>query len=171
MLKVARCIYKVILNILIVLVFIGLIISIYNFVNIKLNNKLYTNYFGYTMFNISSGSMEPNIKVDDYVIVKLKTNYKVGDIVSYKYKNSVVTHRIVNIENNKVITRGDANNTDDQPISIKDIIGKVVHIGKGYGAILAIVKTPMVFISFFASLIFFDIALKEDDKNEKEKKE
>lgn len=171
MLKVVRSIYKVILNTLIVLVFIGLIISIYNFINIKIKNNLYTNYFGYTMFSISSGSMEPNIKVDDYVIVKLKTNYKKGDIVSYKYQNSVITHRIVNIDKNKVITRGDANNTDDQPISMKDIIGKVVHIGKGYGVMLTIAKTPMVFMSFFASLVFFDIALKEDDKHEKEKKE
>ncbi len=175
-LNIVRKCFKIFLNILIVIIGLFLLLSIYNFVNIKIMNKDYTNYFGYTFMNISSGSMEPTIKVKDYVIIKLNNkNYKKDDIVTFKSDNSIITHRIKTINKNTIITKGDANNTEDPPIQKKDIIGKVVHIGKSYGVILDVIKTPIVFISFFVTIILFDIALSSDNKevidSEKKKKE
>lgn len=175
LLTISRKVFQVILNTLLVLIGLLLIITIINFYTIKIQKKDYTNYFGYTFFNITSGSMEPNIYVDDYVFVKInKNNIKKGDIITFKSDNSIITHRIVKIDKDTITTRGDNNNVDDQPINRKDIIGKVIHIGHEYGIYLKIIKTPTVFITFFISIILMDIALSEDkevSKLEKEKKE
>jgi len=176
LLKIIRTIFKTFLNILIVIVSLFVILSIYNFINIKVLNKDYSNYFGYTFMNISSGSMEPTIKVKDYVFIKLNNkDYKKGDIITYKNNKSIITHRIEKIDKQTIITKGDANNASDSPISKKDIIGKVVYIGKSFGIFLDVIKTPIVFITFFITLILFDIALSSDKKEvieneEKEKK-
>ena len=176
MLNIVRKCFKFFLNTLIVLIGLFLLLSIYNFINIKIMKKDYTNYFGYTFMNISSGSMEPTIKVKDYIFINLKDKkYKKDDIITFKSNNSIITHRIKKIDNNTIITQGDANNALDDPITKKDVIGKVVHIGKSYGVFLDVIKTPIVFITFFITIILFDIALSSDNKevinNEKEKQE
>lgn len=80
------------------------------------------------MLRVVSGSMDPTIKVGNYVIIKKCDNYKVDDIVTFVDRNdNVVTHRIKEINNDKVITKGDANNTIDDGISIKNVKGKVIY--------------------------------------------
>ena len=61
-----------ILNILIILVTIIIILAIYYFIQIKVFNKTYANIFGYTFFEVATGSMEPTIDVGDLIIVKIK---------------------------------------------------------------------------------------------------
>ena len=85
------------------------------------------NAFGYSILRVVSGSMEPNIKIGDFVVIKKCDNYKVGDIVRFSDEHDeVVTHRIIKIENDLITTKGDANNTDDGEIPISNIHGKVV---------------------------------------------
>ena len=173
LLTISRKIFKVVLNTLLVIVGLLLIIAVYNLNSTKIQKKDYTNYFGYTTFNITSGSMEPTIYVDDYVIVKLNNkNIKKGDIITFKTNNTIITHRIVKIDKDTITTRGDNNNVDDKPIKRNEVIGKVTHIGRQYGIFLKIIKTPQVFITFFISIILMDIALGEDKEvNKIEKKE
>ena len=163
LLTISRKIFKVVLNTLLVIVGLLLIIAVYNLYSTKIQKKDYTNYFGYTTFNITSGSMEPTIYVDDYVIVKLNNkNIKKGDIITFKTNNTIITHRIVKIDKDTITTRGDNNNVDDKPIKRNEVIGKVIHIGHEYGIFFKIIKTPQVFITFFISIILMDIALGED---------
>ena len=175
LLTISRKIFQVIISILLVIIGLLLILSLYNFFSVKIQKKDYTNYFGYTTFNITSGSMEPTILVDDYVFVKInEKNIKKGDIITFKTNNTIITHRVVKIDKDTITTRGDNNNVDDEPIQKKNIIGKVVHIGHDYGIYLKIIKTPQVFITFFISIILMDIALGEDkevSKIEKKKEE
>ena len=70
--------------------------------------------------------METQIHKGDYIIVKNTNNYKKGDIVTYKENDYYITHRIVEINGNKVITKGDANNTNDEEIDKNDIVGKYI---------------------------------------------
>ena len=85
-----------------------------------------TSLFGFRVYRIVSGSMSPTININDIVIVKKQNKYKIGDIVTYKIDNDFVTHRIISMDNNQVITKGDANNVCDDKIDKDSIIGKVI---------------------------------------------
>ena len=151
-------IFNLLLNLLIVLVSICLVFGIYSFICLKIVKKDYVNYFGYTYFEILTGSMEDEINVDDYVFVKLTDDVKKDDIISYIKDGNVVTHRIVKIDDKEIVTRGDANNIDDDPISKNQVIGKVIHVGRNYGKYVKVATEPIVLITFFATLILFSIA-------------
>lgn len=84
--------------------------------------------FGVGASIVMSGSMEPEIATGDLVFVIKASKYEVGDVILFRSGNSCVLHRIVAIDGQEVITRGDANNTNDEPISTSDIKG--VYIGK-----------------------------------------
>ena len=86
------------------------------------------NAFGYSILRVISGSMEPNIKVGNFVLIKKCQSYKKGDIVTFiDSNNNVVTHRIIEINKDNIVTKGDANNTDDGIIHLSDIQGKVIY--------------------------------------------
>lgn len=171
--KVLKKIGNILLNLLIGIVVILLVLAFYNYIQINVLKNKYTNYFGYTFFEIQTGSMEPLIQVDDYVFVKITDNIDVDDIVSYYTDNSVVTHRVVKIEDCLIYTKGDNNNAIDEPVNKNQVIGKVTYIGADYGKYMNIVTEPRVFISFFVTVFLFNIALsigkKEVKKNEIEK--
>ena len=98
--------------------------------------------FGIKTFTIISGSMEPNISVNDLVIIKKveKSEIKKGDIISFKINGEIITHRVINIEtdtNGEILytTQGDANNIQDyNKITFENIegkyIGKIPKVGK-----------------------------------------
>jgi hypothetical protein len=58
------------------------------------------------------------------------TTLNVGDIIDYKINDKDIFHRIVEIENNNqgLITMGDANFTVDNPISVNQVVGKLVSV-------------------------------------------
>ena len=56
-------IFDLVLNFLISFMIICLIIAMYSFINLKILNNKYTNFFGYTYFEILSGSMEKEIRL------------------------------------------------------------------------------------------------------------
>lgn len=90
---------------------------------------------------VVSSSMNPSLQRGDIVpwIPCKVGDAKIGDVVVYKsiYGNMII-HRVVEIKNGKLITRGDANNYTDQsgphipelPIGEKQFYGKAVMIGK-----------------------------------------
>lgn len=120
-------------------------------------------FLGIKTYTIISGSMEPEVKIGDIVIVKENQNedLNIGDIISYRQGQSVVTHRIVDIyetEEEKIYkTKGDSNNVEDK-LEIKDnmiegkMIGKVPFLGKIstllQGKVAIIVIALMVYIYF-----------------------
>lgn len=103
-------------------------IVIYSFISTQILKKDYTNIFGYTYYSVATGSMKPVISPNDLIFVKITKNVSKGDIITFKDNGSIVTHRLIDINNNKYITKGDANNTSDTGISKSDIIGKVVYV-------------------------------------------
>lgn len=82
--------------------------------------------FGYRVYRVGSGSMNPVLKVGDYILIGKSNNYKIGDIITYKSKSSYITHRIVYIDGKKIVTKGDSNNIDDEFINKKNIVGKLL---------------------------------------------
>lgn len=102
--------------------------------------------FGYGVSVVLSGSMEPELSVNDLVLVKGQDSYEVGDIVVYQDSRSLVIHRIVSIDGDEIITQGDANNAADPPIREEDIKGKETFHIPFLGAVVRILKSPVGFI-------------------------
>lgn len=117
--------------------YILLILLLIYTINIVIYRVIYKDklprFFNYYIFNVTSGSMEKEINVGDYIIVKKTNDVKVNDIVTYQKDNYFITHRIIEINGDKVVTKGDANNINDDEISKSDIIGKYICKSKLIG--------------------------------------
>lgn len=129
--------------------------------------------FGVGSAVVLSGSMEPAVSVGDLLIISEGNNYQVGDIVVYQSGRIAVTHRIVSISGDEVITRGDANNAEDEPISLERIKGKVVMIIPFVGYLVKIIKTPLGTFAIIALAVFlmersFRVEKEKDDQQLKD---
>ncbi|TSC88186.1 MAG: signal peptidase, endoplasmic reticulum-type [Microgenomates group bacterium Gr01-1014_16] len=112
---------------------------------------LVSRFAGFKPFNVyivSSGSMAPAIQTGSVVFVAPKSDYGVGDIVTYKSgSKTTTTHRIVAQDGDKIKLAGDANNAPDPGIISADkIIGTVSFTIPYIGYIAAFAKTPRGFI-------------------------
>ena len=124
--------------------------------------------FGVGSAVVLSGSMEPEISVGDLLIITEAQSYQVGDVVVFQDGRSSVTHRIVSISEDKVVTRGDANNTEDAPITLEQIKGKVTMVIPLIGYAINLIKTPVGTICVLALAVFL---LESSFGAEKQKKE
>ena len=115
------------------------------------------------IYKVKTGSMEDRIHTGDYILIVKKNNYQIGDIVTYQKEGYYVTHRIIKKNRNKVITKGDANNIEDEEIKESDIVGKVIYYG-GFLNILIDFKYAIAsgLLGIYLLSMFFD---------EKEKKQ
>jgi signal peptidase len=125
--KLISIIGKGIVNLFILLLVILVIIAIITFVQINILNYRYINFAGYTLFTTETGSMSPTIEIGDIVIVKINDEFEENDIISYKDEDNIITHRVKKIEDNKIITQGDNNNSEDDKIDKDKVIGRVVY--------------------------------------------
>lgn len=95
---------------------------------------LFTGSFGFHPSVVGSGSMRPAIEVGDVVIVKKVSpdEIRVGDVIQYWESHYTVTHRVVDVQHNgnqKIfITKGDANDVVDEPVTDDRVVGKVVFV-------------------------------------------
>ena len=128
-----------------------IILSVYSFFVLNILKNDYVNFFGYTYFITESGSMHGTIEVNDFIVVKVDSKYKENDIITYKNNDGlIITHRVVSIDGDNVITKGDVNNDKDDPISKNNVIGKVVDI---------INPTALIQFVCFAIIIFILLIL------------
>lgn len=133
------------------------------------NGSKVVNIAGYSIMTVLTGSMEPDYKVGDIVIVKktVTDELKVKDVITF-YSNDptmegqIVTHRIIDIteENGQRLfeTKGDNNQIADlEKVEEGDVIGKVQgrvpYVGKAANfmqtnrtAFFLIVILPMLVI-------------------------
>ena len=142
-------------------------VSIYSINASMLGGNALPMPFGFGMTVVLSGSMEPELSVDDLLIVTPSDTYEVGDVVVYQTQRTAVVHRIVAINGDKIITRGDANNTDDDPIAKENIKGKVIFAIPFIGLIVNLIKTPFGTILLLGAAIWL---LEASFKKEKDKK-
>ncbi|WP_348921027.1 signal peptidase I [Enterococcus rotai] len=128
---------------------------------------------GYRMFGVLTNSMvspdntlkKGGFRAGDMLVIKeIDTNQvKVGDVITYRpstnptnKSTNYLTHRVVKIEDHLgeekgifFTTRGDANKSDDMPISARALVGKVTVRVQKIGGILAFCKE-----NWLVSLIF-----------------
>ena len=168
--KFLKCFLKTIFNIIIVLLVLLVIVVGYNFIQINVLNKQYASFFGYTFFEITTGSMEPTIEISDVIIVKITKDVKINDIISFIENDEVITHRIISERDNQLITKGDANTGEDKPVEKKNVIGKVVKIIPKFGIWVKVFTDIKVTASIIITLVLFGFAF-SSNKSEVPKEE
>ena len=158
-----------ILNILITVVVVITIIGLYYMAQVKILNKDYANIFGYTFFEVATGSMANTINIGDIVVVKVNEAFKENDIIVYKEENSFITHRVIKIDGQNLITRGDANNSEDKPIKSDQILGKVIYVIPKIGIWRKVLASPEILGMIIIFIILLGVVLMLTSKTEKEK--
>lgn len=136
-----------------IVLIIILIIVTFCYAQLKIFHKEYINFCGYTIFQVITGSMSGTIEIQDIVIVKLTNNVEENDIITYKSGENFVTHRVIRKEENQIVTKGDANNLEDAPITNEQIVGKVVFIFSNVAIWIKVLKTPQVMIALIVTII------------------
>lgn len=120
------------------------------------------------IYKVLTGSMEPKLHAGDYILVLKTRNYKKGDIVTYSKEGYYITHRIVKINNKKVITKGDANNTNDEEIKKNKIIGKCIYKSK---MLNFVINYKFFIISIFLLIYLISLIISNNKGKEENQKE
>lgn len=101
--------------------------------------------FGYQIYTVISGSMEPEIPLGSLVYVKSVDPETVaeGDVIAYygSTDGSIITHRVVYNQTvvKSFVTKGDANDTEDMvPVEYERLIGVVEKTIPKAGQILTV---------------------------------
>jgi signal peptidase I len=118
---------------------------------------------------VAGASMEPTLKQGDLVITQVSDRYDVADVVTYMHPDlGPIIHRIVDLENDRFILKGDNNDWyDNYKPQLADVVGKEwIHL-RGAANTLEWLRTPgaMVLISVvLASMIFFSLSKSEHSR-------
>lgn len=104
------------------------------------------NLFGIQMYNVVTGSMEPQIPVGSLIGVRYEepSMLEPEQVITFIHRDSIVTHRVVlnDVSNRELITKGDANAQEDmEPVPYKDVIGRMCFHIPIIGAIFAELST------------------------------
>ena len=139
---------------------------------------------GNPFYVVSSGSMVPNLNVNDILVVRDGDSFKdlkVGDIIVFDRPDGadrVIVHRVAEIfddseGNHQIIrTKGDANDGSipgtDFPIREDDYIGKVAYVIPGAGVVTKILSPPVNYIiiaAIIALMVITQIGKRKNDRN------
>ncbi len=101
--------------------------------------------FGYEIYNVVSGSMEPEIPVGSaaYVRYTEPSGIQEGDIIAFQAGNSVIMHRVTenNTRNREIATKGDANELEDiNKVPYSQVLGVVENHFAGVGQIMTMLS-------------------------------
>ena len=87
-------------------------------------------YMGIKTYIVRSGSMEPEIRTGSLCFVDTKVDYseiKEYDIIAFERGKLLVTHRVVQVLKDGLVTKGDNNDLDDGITTTeKNYVGKSV---------------------------------------------
>jgi signal peptidase I len=104
---------------------------------------------GSASYVITDGiSMLPKFVGDGLVITRAEGNYHVGEVAAYHNADlkAVVMHRIVALEGNRYVFKGDNNDFSDQYHPTKaDLVGKEWVYWPGAGRYLKLLREPLNF--------------------------
>jgi len=87
----------------------------------------------YDYFLVKGSSMLPTIREDQKVKILKTKDVRIGDIIIFKIKKikkkpKKIIHRVVKINKNQIITKGDNRHNCDKPITSKEVLGKVIKV-------------------------------------------
>lgn len=136
------------------------------------------NVLGYKPYVVLSGSMEPNIHTGSLAFINTNYNFedvKIEDIIAYEAPNSVlITHRVIDIKDDKLETKGDNNDVSDGFTTNKNnFIGLTLFSIPYMGYILSFFNTTKGLIILATGLIcliiieeMIKLTMKKDNSKE-----
>lgn len=135
-------------------IFIFIIISfiILSLIFIINNKEIIQEQLPIRLLIIKSNSMYPTLEINDIVIIRKANIYNINDIITYSEGNkTLITHRIIDVVDTGVITKGDNNNIEDgKIIEFQNIKGKTIFIiNKKYQKIMMILFILLLVFVFF----------------------
>ena len=137
------------------------------------------NIFGYKILQVMSGSMSEEFETGDTILikeVKSEGDLKIGDVITYRIdKNTLVTHRIVNItkigEKLNYTLKGDANNIEDsEKITFSNIEGIYVRKLNLIGKLITFMQKPYGLIITFMTPTLLILIVINNEKVKEEKR-
>lgn len=175
-LKIGLKLLKALLTILVILVLIIVIVQKVS------GNKV--RMFGYGVYTVLTGSMEPEYEVGDMLLAKevTKDDIKVGNDLVYQgevgdFSGKIVTHRVIAIDS-KIHTKGIANDFEDPEIEYSQVQGRVISKLTVLSAFSKLMNNTVMFYIMvfvpFSILIFLDIrdiVLETQEKKAEKNKE
>lgn len=165
--KTTKLVLRMVLIIIISIVF-GF--SIYSWNAKSLRGDLLPMPFGIGMGVVMTGSMEPNITEEDLIIVKSADEYHIDEVIVYQSQGKLIVHRIIEIDGDMIITKGDANNVSDEAININQVKGKVTKVLVGFGSLIKFIKSPFgVVLILGVAILLLVLSYKKEQDFENEK--
>lgn len=145
MMKGIKRLLAIVITIILTLI---LIFNVYNMICVRVLGKDLATINGYGVLEVVSGSMEPTIHVGDMIIIDTKDKeYNEQEIVTfYDKQGSFVTHRIISLDGDVMITKGDNNDSEDGEVQTSKIVGTYVTKLNGVGKILSAFKSPLTMV-------------------------
>lgn len=138
-----------------------LIMSIVVVIKSFANPNKVPDFFGIKLFIIRTKTMEPEIRYGDLIISK-KVNpaeLKIGDIISFREENIIVTHRILEFTekegNPAFITTGDNSGENQGSIVVySQVEGMLMFKIPGFGRFVLFTQTPQGLVIFIGVPLF-----------------
>lgn len=119
--------------------------------------------FGVGASVVLSGSMEPALSVGDLLILKQEQSYTPGQTVVFQDGGTAVVHRLLALEGDTALTKGDANPTADAPIPASAIRGRVVLAIPLVGHLMWALKTPLgIVLTLGAALLLMEFSFRRE---------
>ena len=168
-------------TIITVLLILAVLLCLY--VAVQVMSTGHANIFGFSLFRVVTGSMEPTISVGSLLISQQTDIASIAenDIVCFYSKDSellgkVITHRVIRVLEDAggavlLETKGDANAVADyQYVTADNLIGKVIYYageGNMLSEILSFFSTKIGFFGciVFPCMILTGVILKDCVKN------
>ena len=112
---------------------------------------------------VLSGSMEPTLHVNDLVFVREAASCEPGDIVIWQSGRTLTIHRVQRVGEDSFVTRGDANNTDDEPVPLSALRGRLIFRVPLLGMLVRALRTPVgVLTLLIAALLLTELPLRRE---------
>lgn len=128
--------------------------------------------FGYGASVVLSGSMEPALSVGDLLILQEADAYFEGDMVVYQSGQMAVVHRVVSINEETAVTRGDANNSNDTPIPVTAIKGRVIASVPNVGRVVWAIKSPTgLIVTIALAVLLVELSYRDEKKDKIQEQE
>ena len=111
---------------------------------------------GIQPYVVLSGSMEPAIRTGGIVFTDTnKADPEPDDIITFEVNDgSLVTHRVVRVDDESIVTKGDANETEDSAIHKDQVIGTVIFSIPFIGYAVSILTSRGSIMILLALVIF-----------------
>ncbi|MCL2106514.1 MAG: signal peptidase I [Oscillospiraceae bacterium] len=134
------------------------------------SNSAEKSLLGYRFYNVLTPSMQPAFKPGDMIFVKLTkpSEVKVGDIVTFNpspKSTAFLTHRVVELlpadesQPDRMVTKGDFNNTKDPPVGLSAVIGVHTFTIPVMGRVVEMMRNNLLLVCICFGAVFLLLAV------------